>query len=141
VTSRPGASFAWSDDFLVGVPVIDEQHRRLVDLIAGFYAALAEKRPAKRALGELLAGLVDYTRYHFETEERLMADSQFPPSSAHREQHAQFVQKVADLVDRFTRGQLVLSIEATSFLRDWLTNHILVSDKQLGRHLSLRGMN
>lgn len=136
-----GAPFAWSDELLVGVAAIDDQHRRLVEMVGAFYGALAEKKPAKDALGELLDGLVEYTRYHFETEERLMARSGFPDSPAHREQHAVFTRRVGDLVDRFSRGQLVLSIEATTFLREWLTDHILVRDKELGRHLVSRGQS
>ena len=134
------APFAWRDEFLVGVAAIDAQHRRLIDMIGAFYTALTERRPAKQALGELLEGLVEYTRYHFATEERLMAASGFPASPAHCEQHAAFVRTVGDLGDRFSRGELVLSIEATTFLREWLTDHILASDKELGRHLVSRGL-
>jgi hemerythrin len=141
--ARSGAapSFAWSDEFVVGVAEMDEQHHRLIDMIGRFYDALTEKKPAKQALDELLRGLVDYTRYHFSTEERLMASSQFPLSQAHHEQHDEFVRKVTDMADRLSQGGLVLSIEATFFLREWLTSHILSSDKQLGRHLTSRGVH
>jgi len=140
-TSGVVPGFAWSDEFLVGVAEIDAQHRRLIEMISRFYEALAEKKPAKRALGELLRGLVDYTHHHFSTEQRLMARFEFPLSRAHHEQHDVFVRKVTDMADRFSQGQLVLSIEATVFLREWLTSHILGSDKQLGRHLTSRGVH
>jgi hemerythrin len=139
-TSSAAPAFRWSDDFLVGVAEIDEQHRRLFQMIDGFYAALREKRPASEALADLLDGLVEYTRYHFATEERLMARTGFPDSPKHREQHAGFVSTVDNLVDRVSTGQLVLSLEATSFLREWLVNHILKSDKELGGHLITHGM-
>jgi hemerythrin len=132
-TSLP--TFVWTDEMSVGVAAIDEQHRRLIDMIAAFYAAIAEKTPAREALAQLLRGLVGYTHYHFTTEERLMERSGFPAASAHREQHAAFASKVGDMSERVARGQLVLSIEATLYLREWLTQHILMSDKQLGRHL------
>jgi hemerythrin len=141
--SKTGAvtRFEWDSGFLVGVREIDEQHRRLVEMVAHFYDALAERHPARQALAELLKGLVDYTGYHFSTEERLMAAWQFPQSAAHRAQHAAFVQRVTDIVDRFSHGGLVLSIEATGFLREWLTGHILGSDKELGRHLQSKGVS
>ena len=138
-TSPARATFGWSDDFLVGVAEIDEQHRRLIEMIGSFYEALREKKPASEALAALLDGLVEYTRYHFTTEERLMARSGFPASKDHREQHARFVSTVGNLVERVSSGQLVLSLEATSFLREWLVNHILKSDKALGRHLVAHG--
>ena len=140
-SAAPGTPFAWSDRFLVGVSEIDGQHRRLIEMVSAFYAALDGRRPAKQALGELLKGLVEYTRYHFATEERLMALARFPDSQEHRAQHADFTRRVGDLMDRFSRGRLVLSIEATTFLREWLTDHILVSDKALGLHLVSHGLS
>jgi len=138
VTTDNRRALVWSDDFLVGVPEIDEQHRRLLELLAEFYEKLAEAEHGSEALGALVCGLLDYTRYHFTTEERLMRQSGFPESVQHREQHASFVARAADMADRFTRGRLVLSLEATGFLRDWLFNHILVTDKALGRHILSR---
>jgi hemerythrin-like metal-binding protein len=131
----------WSDDFLVGVAEIDEQHRRLFDMIGRFYEALSAKAPARQALGELLRGLAEYTQYHFSTEERLMARFEFPRAQAHHEQHDDFVRRVTDMADRFSQGHLLLSLEATAFLRDWLTSHILGNDKQLGRYLTSRGVS
>jgi len=133
------AGFAWTDEFLVGIAEIDEQHRSLVDMINRFYAALGGEAPHRQALGGLLRGLVDYTRYHFATEQRLMEEAKLPLVRPHLKQHQEFVQKVGDMAERFSHGGLVLSVEATSYLRDWLSGHILVTDKQLGRELQSRG--
>ncbi len=133
------AGIVWTDEFLVGISEIDEQHRALVDMINGFYAALAGNAAHRQALGNLLRGLVDYTKYHFATEERLMQEAQLPLTRPHLRQHQEFVQKVADMADRFSHGRLVLSVEATTYLRDWLQGHILGTDRQLGRELQGRG--
>ncbi len=134
------AAVAWREEFRVGVTTIDEQHRRLVDMLGGFYGALAATGQSKAALGVLLGGLVEYTRYHFTTEEQLMEQTRFPALRAHRQQHAGFVQKVSEMAERHARNGVVLSIEATSFLREWLFNHILVTDRELGRYLVSRGI-
>jgi len=132
-------SLAWSDEFGVGVARIDEQHQRLFSLIDAFYQALG-KGDAKSGLGALLAGLLDYTQYHFSTEEALMRRWAYPSLAAHEEQHQAFVAKVKDMADRFSAGQLVLSLEATGFIRSWLSSHILVTDKELGRFLASQGV-
>lgn len=139
--SEAPASITWRDEFLVGVARIDEQHRRLIDMLAGFYGALAEGEHSQTALGELLDGLLDYAQYHFSTEEELMRQSDYPRSPSHRDEHATFVAKATDMAGRFARGRLILSIEATAFIRDWLFNHILVADKELGRHLASYGLH
>ncbi len=139
-TTAP-AGFAWTDEFLVGIAEIDEQHKSLVDMINRFYLALAGDAPHRQALGGLLRGLIDYTKYHFATEERLMREAELPLTRPHLKQHQEFVDKVGDMADRFSHGGLVLSVEATSYLRDGLQGHILGTDKQLGRELQRRGFH
>jgi hemerythrin len=128
------ATVEWRDEFEIGVPEIDDQHRRLIALLAGFYEALGPVT-AREALGELLSGLIDYTRYHFATEERLMLGTDYPMLQAHKAEHAGFVAKVSAMSKRFAENRLVLSFEATDFIREWLFAHILISDKHLGGHL------
>lgn len=127
----------WRDEYAVGVPEIDEQHRKLIDMISGFYGAIGSGEQARAALGQLLGSLLDYTRYHFSTEERLMTAS-YPAARSHQEEHDGFVAKVNDMSERFHGGRLVLSIEATSFIRDWLIDHIMKADKELAAHLTRR---
>jgi hemerythrin len=129
--------FTWSDDLLTGTDDIDEQHRRLVAMVDEFYAALG-RSDANAALDRLLHGLLEYTRYHFSTEERYMITHKFPDVEQHVAQHAAFIAKVQDVSDRFTRGEPVLSFVITTYLRDWLSQHILGADKQLGRFLATR---
>ena len=133
------STFAWRDEFAVGVAQIDSQHRRLIEMIASFYDGLARKQ-GRQALGTLLTGLLDYTRFHFATERELMERAGYAATAAHEAQHAVFVAKVADMAERFAEGRLLLSIEATSFIREWLANHILVTDKQLGAWLKAHGV-
>jgi hemerythrin len=46
---------------------------------------------------------------------------------------------VQDITDRFVSGHMVLSLEITGFLRDWVSQHILGMDKEMGRFLTARG--
>jgi hemerythrin len=132
-------ALSWREEFAVGVAAIDQQHRRLIEMLATFYEALSAG-DAREALGELLRGLLDYTRYHFSTEERLMEDAAYALRDAHHAQHEVFLAKVTEMQQRFSQGQLILSLEATGFIRDWLSHHILVIDKELGRYLRARGV-
>lgn len=68
-----------------------------------------------------------------------MRQAGFPESEAHRSQHAAFVARVTEMADRLSSGRLLLSIETTSFLRDWLLHHILETDRELARHLIAGG--
>jgi hemerythrin len=131
--------FVWTDEFATGVRRIDEEHQRLFGLVDSFYQALG-KQDARGSLGTLLGGLADYTRYHFSTEEALMRRWAFPGRAAHEAQHQAFVDRVAEMAERFSDGGLVLSLEATGFIRSWLSSHVLVTDKELGHFLASLGV-
>lgn len=132
--------FAWEDSFSVGVKEIDEQHRKLVEMLDDFYQGLAAHQP-DGALAQLLERMARYTQYHFALEERLMALHGYPGLDQQRAQHEQFVQRTFDMAQRHANGRLVLSLEATGFLRNWLKDHICGSDKALGRYLNERGVH
>ena len=46
-----------------------------------------------------------------------------------------------DLAAKFKAGKTTLSIQTGSFLKDWLSNHILTTDKSYGPHLASRGVH
>ncbi len=128
----------WTPDLAVGIAEIDEQHHRLVALIDEFYGSIRET-PPREGVAHLLSGMADYTRYHFDAEERLMREHAYPGLDAQVVQHNHFVDKVEDVARRFGTGQLVLSLEVTAFLRDWLSQHILGADKAMGQYLVAHG--
>jgi hemerythrin len=125
----------WSDDLAVGVPEMDDQHRRLVLMFRRFSESLVGGKHTKCSLNDLVCGLLDYTRYHFTTEERLMRESGYPDAEAHRQRHQAFVDWATGLAGRFSRGQKVESGEAIGFLSAWVADHIKVLDRELGEHV------
>ncbi len=119
----------WTDDLSVNSAVIDNEHKRLFELIDNFYKSIKDNSPKER-LEELIIGLVNYTKTHFANEEAHMRTMNYPNLAAHKELHVQFVDKVTSYYDRLKSGKLILSIEVTNFLKDWLVNHIKGSDQQ-----------
>ena len=132
------AWFDWDETFVTGIAEIDEQHHRLVALIDQFYGQMRTTEP-QAGLVRLLRGVLEYTRTHFAAEEGWMRQYSYPGLEAQIAQHTHFVEKVQNVTDRFIRGELVLSLEVTGFLRDWLAHHILGMDKEMGRFLAARG--
>ena len=130
---------AWSNMFSVGVKVIDDQHRKLLDLANKLNDEMAAGH-GKEVLGKILADLIAYTQYHFDTEHKLMAEHQYSASAGHKEAHNQLVKQVAELKKKYDKGENVLTSEVMVFLRDWLTKHIMNTDKALGRELNQKGV-
>ncbi|MFW3145462.1 MAG: bacteriohemerythrin [Thermoplasmatota archaeon] len=130
--------FKWEDRYLVGINQVDEQHKRLVHLINDLHEAMLEGR-GKAETHKVLLKLIDYSMYHFTTEEKLMEKHGYDELVRHQTQHLSFVDKVKDLSRRHDEGEYMISIETNEFLKEWLSSHILVSDKRLGPYLRSKG--
>jgi len=130
----------WSSVFSVGVKDIDDQHKKLVDLANQLNDAMRAGH-GKDVLGKVLNELVDYTVYHFGFEEKLMDKHQYPNQAAHKEEHKKLVQEVAAFKGKFDKGDAALTSEIMNFLRDWLTKHILQTDKLFGKDLNSKGVH
>lgn len=118
----------WKPEYSVGVVEIDAQHRRLLDIINQLHEAM--KLGGKPSmLAQVMNELVGYTRYHFAYEESLMESAGFPQLEEHRRKHRAMVGQVEAFRDHATSGKASVSLNLMSFLKDWLTKHIMHTDR------------
>lgn len=120
----------WSERFRLGHSGIDRDHKKLIALINQLSTAMS-KRSGQQVSGKVLGELATYFQTHFAMEEQLMSAYNYPHSAEHKAEHAKFVSEVLELKARFDAGSVTLSISLLNFLRDWLANHILATDKAL----------
>ena len=121
--------FTWSDSYSVDAPGIDAQHKKLFDLINNLHAAMIQGR-GQEVIGQILDGLVDYTKVHFADEERMLEKINYPDLQAHVAEHDVFIRKAYALQTDFRNGKLAMTLPVMEFLKDWLINHILKTDKK-----------
>lgn len=129
----------WGENYRVNIKEMDEQHQKLFALISDYYDAIAQKK-TKEANAAILQGLLDYTRYHFGDEEKLMLQNNFPGYQEQKAQHDIFLATIQDYQKRLNEGRLLLSVEITGFVKDWLIQHILGKDKEYGPFLNAKGI-
>lgn len=127
----------WDERYSVKVPEIDAQHQRLFDLINAFSEAIADKQAAD-GMKKIVQGLIQYAEFHIQYEERLMERFKYPGLEAQRAAHNAFIRKATDLHARFVEGKLLLGAEVTNFLKNWLMEHILATDKEYVECLTSR---
>ena len=123
--------FQWSDDFSVNIEEVDEQHRTLVGLVNDLHVAIREHR-GKTASRKVLDRLAEYTRTHFMLEESLMRLTRYPGFDVHRQQHEDLIAQVQSLQYKLDHENAAITFELLNFLRKWLIQHILESDKRFG---------
>ncbi len=129
----------WNESHSVNIKEIDAQHQKLVGFMNLLYDAMRAGN-SKEALGVILNELVAYAVYHFNTEEELMTKFGFPFMDEHVKEHNDFKLKASDLVTRFENSTAIISIEVMNFLRDWLNNHIMDTDKKYQVFLNEHGV-
>ncbi len=129
----------WSDNLSVGVEEIDNQHKKLIQLINGLHDHLLAG-DANEIMGKVLERVIDYTSFHFGTEEKLMEKYDYSFSSAHRREHKKLVETALDLQSKLNSGNTHITAETMTFLKDWLYHHILEVDKLFGKHLNSHGV-
>ena len=118
---------AWSDEYCTGVEQIDHQHKKLVDMINLLSMAITYGKD-KDAIGRILDTLMEYTRYHFLEEERLMLALEFEGYSQHRRNHSALIEQLSGLVYRWNQDRDVECDAIVSFLKKWLLDHIQTED-------------
>lgn len=129
----------WKDEFSVGIQKLDEQHKKLVEYLNRLYSDL-EGGKGKDAVGEVLGGMIRYTKEHFITEETLMKRHGYPDYESHAEKHRKMAERVLELKIQYGNGEIEDPTAITRFLKDWLAKHIMGTDRKYGPFLNAKGV-
>ncbi|WNV04751.1 bacteriohemerythrin [Candidatus Methylospira mobilis] len=125
---------AWSEFLSVGLTEVDEQHEKVVQLINELHDCI--RRGGADIVARVLGRIIKSIAFNFTTEEGLMMQHGFIYSSAHLDEHGRFIEKAVDLQNRFYTERADIATEAMLLVDDWLYQHLMVSDKILGRHIN-----
>lgn len=134
------ALLSWNANYSVNVREIDDQHKNLVRLLNDLHDGMRVGK-GKEILKPILDELVNYTVYHFNHEEKLFTSTGYPEIIKHKAEHTNLIQQVNRLKSDLESGKTVLTMEVMNFLKDWLNNHIVGSDKKYSSHLNSNGIS
>lgn len=130
--------FQFTDDCLIGIDSLDDDHRYLFELINRVLELLKEEPTAERQtqVNAILDKLTAYADHHFIKEEEYMEQIRDPELLKQRAQHEFFRQKLAE-IQRSSQiagpDQTQTLTELMNFLAKWLYGHILSSDIMIGK--------
>jgi hemerythrin len=127
----------WDDKYCVGIPLIDEQHKKLIELTNTLYRGCLVGTDEQKAAYFMKAvkDVVDYVKLHFSAEERMLENVKYPQLPRQKKQHETFVKKILSEVKNFQEGQKFVINNFVRFLRDWILSHIAVEDTQYARFI------
>ena len=130
----------WSDALSVGVPSLDDQHKKMLGLLNQLHDGMMAGKD-KMVLGEVLKTLIASTTIHFKYEEDVLAQAGYPDGVAHRAEHAELTRQIQNIRREYeTIGPSAMTIPVMSFLKNWLTAHILGADMKYRPHLIAKGV-
>jgi len=126
----------WQDKFSVGYELFDNQHKELIKIINSLEELIKDRDIHEDLLydkiNEIFNELLDYTVYHFTTEEEIFEKKGYELTEEHKNIHSEFVENVKEEISKFELGQneKAVALEIYNNLIDWLMNHILGTDKK-----------
>lgn len=122
----------WSSSFSVDNEQLDYQHEQLVWMANELHDAIAltNGETPKVILDVLFDRLIDYAKFHFADEERIMKAENYPDYEHHKLEHEKFAKRIIELHSLFTKNKLNTNQDVVPLLKDWITNHICGEDKK-----------
>ena len=122
---------AWSPVFEIGIPIIDEQHQKFIEMIAEIQNNILTA--SRENLIRFFSFIYDYMIYHFKAEEILMVEYQYPEIEEHIEEHREFKEKIDFFYESFKKNNTqFIIVNIIDFMKDWIIGHLLSSDKAFG---------
>lgn len=126
----------WHPSYSVGVEELDEHHQHLAHLINQLPGCFADADHSEK-LVDILTALVSYAKYHFEYEERFMAEHDYPLLEPHRAEHVQFCEVIAETCYGASLG-VIGAQDLYSYLTRWWKHHILHEDMKYKPYFAAR---
>ena len=128
----------WSDNYLIGISEVDEQHKEFFAASQKFCDEILNCR-GEEAVAEALVFLKDYANKHFKSEEAFMAKHNYPRLDDHKELHATFIEQLDMINDEFeiyTVGSQDMADRVEEITTTWLLEHIIDEDTKIAKHVT-----
>jgi hemerythrin len=131
-------SIQWDSAWNIGDSEIDGQHQKWVELFNNLENTFLSEQNIDMSVVQrkTFKEILDYTRYHFASEEKRMQEANFPEVTIHWRLHKEFDRTVYEKYREFENGETILTSELLALIKNWLLNHIQVEDQKFGRHLT-----
>lgn len=123
----------WNKSVELNVPILDEQHKAMVDLTNQLHNLLETNNKAQ--INKTLKSILDEMEIHFETEDKLMKESKLPLFFSHKLEHERFYNKLNNIYFRIESGEKQLTLDNLKMIKIWFFNHIEFKDRSLADHV------
>ncbi len=129
----------WDESLAIGHGTIDDQHRALFNQVEDFVKSVRQYQDYSR-IASVIDFLDNYIAYHFESEEKCMADHNYPFLPLQVQQHRRFCRYFAgfkeEVAQHLNEHPTFLLFQTQILVIDWLVNHVSKLDRHFGKFLA-----
>lgn len=133
------ATFIWQDSFAIHVARMDGHHKKLFEIADTILAHLLGGSDIG-SLANAFEALVDYTRYHFVAEEKLMQLYHYPRVLQHSKMHTELISQLVEYKGNIFNGNVPDRAGFLGFMDRWMIRHIFDEDRKYGVFLNQKGV-
>jgi hemerythrin-like metal-binding protein len=127
---KPKWNLEWNDGMSVGIPEIDEDHKRFISLIDELNLSIAERMKATE-IKRRLQHVIEDANQHFEQEEKFFRERGYPNAEGHARSHNNVRNTLKKIQDSFIPYGLEAEwLDAALIIKQILISHILTEDMQ-----------
>lgn len=120
----------WDDAYLLGIPDIDMQHKKLILIANELYDVVyGDEANYKLKMSMVLKKLTDYTEYHFTNEEQLQKRIGYPGLETHKNSHDYFIKEVRLQIQKLNSESKSNVLGFYNYIATWVFNHIAKADR------------
>lgn len=127
----------WNDSLLIGIPVIDRQHREIANIVDQMLANRRLEINDEKAV-DLLTELSAILGKHFDTEEHMMRRLPIPKEvfARHCEEHTRVLGDLVDLNLAVAAGRHQPIEQYAERMENWFIEEVVLHDLDIGRALA-----
>ncbi|MBF0301265.1 MAG: hemerythrin family protein [Oligoflexia bacterium] len=130
--------------YQIGLPLIDEQHARFMQIIEDAVKKISAQKNSKDiAVFDLVQDLKQYSTVHFLYEENQMKKHNWPELATHKQLHEIFKKKVLEFSTLINSSSLMNAgkpKELAIFLKEWFLNHIQRDDRKFAEFVQQKAI-
>jgi hemerythrin len=137
-------TIVWRESLSVGNEIIDNDHKRLINIINSAERVINESG-SRRELERILRALDDYAHEHFAREERLQRNVGYPFHETHLLEHKALVHSLQKIRGRVSGAKDPYAYEQAlsglcELLENWLMTHVITHDLRMRPYVERTGM-
>ena len=135
--------FTWEEKYSVGIDSIDKQHKHFFEIANRLIMLEEKKNPTAIDLSAMISELEEYAFYHLQTEEKCFDTLHYPDAPKHVREHNVYREKIAHYIITLADPKINivhLAKDIANYSINWLTNHILFTDKEYSTFFKEHGV-